>query len=117
MIETDLNKELEKCRDHFFRAALMGKNEIDQLRIRDAYEFGAEAHSGQKRKSGHPYFIHPVGVATIVAEELHLGADPIIAALLHDVVEDTPYTIEDIRERFGEDVASWMSFKSCSSNK
>ncbi len=105
MIETDLNKELEKCRDHFFKAAYMGKNEVDQRRIHDAYEFGALAHSGQKRKSGHPYFIHPVGVATIVAEELHLGADPIIAALLHDVVEDTPYTIEDIKVRFGDDVA------------
>ena len=59
----------------------------------------------QKRKTGEPYIIHPIAVARIVAEELELGANPVMAAFLHDVVEDTQYTIEDIRERFGEDVA------------
>ena len=77
--------------------------EIDRLRA--AFEFAREAHSPQRRKSGEPYIIHPVCVARIVAEELELGADPVIAAFLHDVVEDTHYTIEDIRERFGDDVA------------
>ena len=77
--------------------------EIDRLRA--AFEFAREAHSPQKRKSGEPYIIHPVCVARIVAEELELGADPVIAAFLHDVVEDTHYTIEDIRDRFGDDVA------------
>lgn len=57
------------------------------------------------RKTGEPYIIHPIAVARIVAEELELGANPVIAAFLHDVVEDTPYTIDDIRERFGDDVA------------
>ena len=74
-------------------------------RLRDAFEFAREAHRPQKRKSGEPYIIHPVNVARIIAEELELGVDPIIAAFLHDVVEDTPYTIDDIRERFGDDVA------------
>ena len=74
-------------------------------RLRTAFEFAREAHSPQRRKSGEPYIIHPVNVARIVAEELELGADPVIAAFLHDVVEDTHYTIEDIRERFGEEVA------------
>ena len=74
-------------------------------RLRDAFEFAREAHRPQKRKSGEPYIIHPVNVARIIAEELELGVDPVIAAFLHDVVEDTPYTIEDIRERFGDDVA------------
>lgn len=74
-------------------------------RVRAAYEFAREAHRPQKRKSGEPYIIHPVNVARIVAEELELGVDPVIAAFLHDVVEDTPYTIEDIRERFGDDVS------------
>lgn len=73
--------------------------------VRKAYELAAEAHKGQKRKTGEPYIIHPIAVARIVAEELELGANPVMAAFLHDVVEDTPYTIDDIRERFGEDVA------------
>ncbi len=70
-----------------------------------AYELAAEAHSHQRRKSGEPYIIHPIAVATIVAMELELGDNPIISAFLHDVVEDTDYTVEDIRERFGDDVA------------
>lgn len=77
----------------------------DVERIEQAYRLAREAHMEQKRKSGEPYIMHPVAVAKIVAEELRLGANPIIAAFLHDVVEDTPYTIEDIRERFGDDVA------------
>ncbi len=77
----------------------------DIKRISDAYYLAREAHKEQRRKSGEPYIMHPVAVAQIVAEELRLGANPIIAAFLHDVVEDTPYTIEDIRERFGDDVA------------
>lgn len=77
----------------------------DVERIEQAYSLARDAHMEQKRKSGEPYIMHPVAVAKIVAEELRLGANPIIAAFLHDVVEDTPYTIEDIRERFGDDVA------------
>ncbi len=77
----------------------------DIARIKDAYLLAREAHKEQRRKSGEPYIMHPVAVAKIVAEELRLGANPIIAAFLHDVVEDTPYTIEDISERYGEDVA------------
>lgn len=73
--------------------------------VRKAYELAAEAHKEQKRKTGEPYITHPIAVARIVAEELELGANPVMAAFLHDVVEDTQYTIEDIRERFGEDVA------------
>ena len=77
----------------------------DIKRIADAYSLAREAHMSQRRKSGEPYIMHPVAVAKIVAEELRLGANPIIAAFLHDVVEDTQYTIEDIRLRFGDDVA------------
>ena len=77
----------------------------DMQRVRDAYALAAEAHKEQRRKTGEPYIIHPIAVARIVAEELELGANPVIAAFLHDVVEDTDYTIEDIRERFGNDVA------------
>lgn len=77
----------------------------DIARINDAYLLAREAHMEQRRKSGEPYIMHPVAVAKIVAEELRLGANPIIAAFLHDVVEDTPYTVEDIAARFGDDVA------------
>jgi GTP pyrophosphokinase len=77
----------------------------DMQRVRDAYALAAEAHKEQRRKTGEPYIIHPIAVARIVAEELELGANPVIAAFLHDVVEDTDYTIEEICERFGDDVA------------
>ena len=77
----------------------------DMQRVRNAYALASEAHKDQRRKTGEPYIIHPIAVARIVAEELELGANPVIAAFLHDVVEDTDYTIEDIRERFGDDVA------------
>lgn len=77
----------------------------DLKRIEDAFWFAAMAHDGQRRMSGLPYIVHPVAVAHIVAAELELDANPVIAAFLHDVVEDTEYTIEDIRARFGDDVA------------
>ena len=73
--------------------------------VRAAYNFAAVAHKDQERKTGEPYIIHPIAVARIVAEEMGLGANPVMAAFLHDVIEDCPYTIDDIRERFGDDVA------------
>ena len=77
----------------------------DQVeRVRAAAEFGATAHHGQKRLSGEPYIAHPVATADILAE-LHLDADTLIAAILHDVIEDTPTPKEEIAARFGNDVA------------
>jgi GTP diphosphokinase / guanosine-3',5'-bis(diphosphate) 3'-diphosphatase len=73
-------------------------------RIREATEFGAEAHQGQKRVSGEPYITHPLAAAEILAD-LHLDADTIVGAILHDVIEDTPIAKADIAERFGNDVA------------
>jgi GTP diphosphokinase / guanosine-3',5'-bis(diphosphate) 3'-diphosphatase len=73
-------------------------------RIRAAAEFGAEAHKGQKRHSGEPFIAHPVAAAEILAE-LRLDADTIVAAILHDVIEDTPLAKEDIAARFGAGVA------------
>ena len=81
----------------------------DMARILEAYELAREAHAEQKRKSGEPYILHPIAVATIVAKELKLGANPVIAAFLHDVVEDTDYTLDVIRQRFGDDVAFLVS--------
>ncbi|EJW97924.1 guanosine-3'5'-bis(diphosphate) 3'- pyrophosphohydrolase [gut metagenome] len=80
-------------------------SDTDAKRIRQAFEFAREAHAGQKRKSGAPYIIHPVAVARVVAEELQLGPNPVIAAFLHDVVEDTDFTLDDVKMRFGQDVA------------
>jgi GTP pyrophosphokinase len=77
----------------------------DQVeRIREAAEFGAQAHLGQKRLSGEAYIAHPVAVAEILAE-LHLDADSIVGAILHDVMEDTPIAKDELARRFGSDVA------------
>ncbi|WP_251620531.1 RelA/SpoT family protein [Odoribacter lunatus] len=103
--QEDFDRILEERRALLMEKAAAGRSEEELSRIREAYEFARKAHEGQYRKSGHPYIIHPVSVATIVADELKLGTNPIIAALLHDVVEDTDYTIEEVRDRFGEDVA------------
>ncbi len=80
-----------------------GFSKQDIERITDAYHFAEKAHQGQKRRSGEPYIIHPVAVAQILAE-MGMDADSICAALLHDVVEDTPVTDEEIRKKFGETV-------------
>ncbi len=76
--------------------------------VRQAYDFAYGAHYGVFRKCGDhlPYITHPVAVALIVANEIGLGLSAVIAALLHDVVEDTPYTHDDIEERFGESIAN-----------
>ncbi|MCR5184961.1 MAG: bifunctional (p)ppGpp synthetase/guanosine-3',5'-bis(diphosphate) 3'-pyrophosphohydrolase [Bacilli bacterium] len=76
----------------------------DRQRIRDAYEFILKKHEGQLRKSGEPYYHHLIEVAYIVAN-LHTGPNTIIAALLHDVVEDTDTSIEDIEKKWGDEVA------------
>ncbi|HVP32643.1 MAG TPA: bifunctional (p)ppGpp synthetase/guanosine-3',5'-bis(diphosphate) 3'-pyrophosphohydrolase [Steroidobacteraceae bacterium] len=73
-------------------------------RIREAAEFGASAHQGQKRLSGEPYIAHPVAAAAILAD-LHLDTDTIVAAILHDVIEDTPTPKDQLAARFGADVA------------
>lgn len=73
--------------------------------IRRAFQFAMDAHGNERRKSGEPYIIHPLAVATICAREIGLGTKSIIAALLHDVVEDTPITLEEIEERFGSKIA------------
>lgn len=87
-------------------AMLAKRLDEEQMKmVRAAYNFAAVAHKDQKRKTGEPYIIHPIAVARIVAEEMGLGANPVMAAFLHDVIEDCPYTIDDIRERFGDDVA------------
>lgn len=73
--------------------------------IEKAYKFAKSAHNGIRRRSGEPYILHPIAVATIVSQEIGLGSTSICAALLHDVVEDTDFTIEDIEAQFGKKIA------------
>ena len=73
--------------------------------IERAFRFAKSAHSGVRRRSGEPYIIHPIAVAKIVSQEIGLGSTSICAALLHDVVEDTEYTVEDIEAQFGKKIA------------
>ncbi len=74
--------------------------------ITKAFNFANTAHKGMKRRSGEPYIMHPLAVARIVVKEIGLGSTSICAALLHDVVEDTEYTVEDIRHHFSENFFS-----------
>ena len=76
--------------------------------IERAYDSAAYWHRDQKRRSGDPYITHPLAVATILAE-LGMNTETICAALLHDTVEDTPYTLTELRGEFGEDIARWWT--------
>lgn len=82
------------------------RNEREKEFVRKAYDFANSAHKNVRRRSGEPYIIHPIEVAKIVITEIGLGYKSICAALLHDVVEDTSYTVEDIRNLFGDKIAS-----------
>lgn len=73
--------------------------------IEKAYKFAKDAHNGVRRRSGEPYILHPIAVAKIASQEIGLGSASICAALLHDVVEDTDYTVEDIEHHFGKKIA------------
>ena len=84
------------------------KNEESWNMIKRAYFLAKEAHSGVRRRSGEPYMLHPIAVAQIAVDEIGLGAKSVIAALLHDVVEDTDYTVEDIEHIFGPKIASMV---------
>ena len=101
----DYSKEIERRAERVFEAMSDRASADDMKRLREAFALAREAHSSQTRKSGEPYIFHPIAVATIAAEEIMLDTNSVIAAFLHDVVEDTDYTIEDIQKRFGDDVA------------
>src|SRR5665213_1707908 len=78
--------------------------DIDRARVRDAFVFACEHHAAQRRKSGEDFIVHPVGVARICAG-MRLDTETLCAALLHDTVEDTSASIEEVRERFGEEIS------------
>ena len=82
----------------------------DKEMVRTAFEMSAEAHKTMRRKSGEPYILHPLAVATICVEEIGLGVRSTICSLLHDTVEDTDITLEDVEREFGiEIVKKWLS--------
>ena len=87
------------------RACADKTDKADKKEIRKAFDLAVEAHKTQRRKSGEPYIYHPIAVAHIAAKEISLGTTSIICALLHDVVEDTDYSLKDIEKLFGEKVS------------
>ena len=76
----------------------------DKNLVRIAFEMAAEAHKTMRRKSGEPYILHPIAVAKICVEEIGLGVRSTICALLHDTVEDTDVSLDDIKREFGEEI-------------
>ena len=103
--KTDYEKIITERAQKVFDSMQPRVSEADLVRLKDAFQLAKEAHSFQFRKTGEPYILHPIAVATIAAGELRLDVNSVIAAFLHDVVEDTPHTIEEIEARFGDDVA------------
>ncbi|MCH3885068.1 RelA/SpoT family protein [Tenacibaculum aquimarinum] len=103
------NKEIANRYKDLLKGTYEVLSKEDKILIRKAFDIAVEAHSEQRRKTGEPYIYHPIAVAKIVANEIGLGATSIAAALLHDVVEDTHYTIEDMEQLFGETIARIVS--------
>ncbi|AKA33963.1 RelA/SpoT family protein [Flagellimonas lutaonensis] len=99
------NKEIAKQYKELLRISYQTLSKEDKKLIRSAFDVAVDAHKDQRRKSGEAYIFHPIAVAKIVASEIGLDAVSIASALLHDVVEDTAYTLDDIERMFGETVA------------
>ncbi|MDO3644515.1 bifunctional (p)ppGpp synthetase/guanosine-3',5'-bis(diphosphate) 3'-pyrophosphohydrolase [Mucilaginibacter sp. L3T2-6] len=103
-VEAEKNEILKRYRA-LLRASKSTLQKGDKRMIRKAFEMALESHKDMRRKSGEPYIYHPIAVAQIAAEEIGLGTTSIVCALLHDVVEDTDMTLEDIEREFGKKVA------------
>ena len=99
--EEAINASFKELLDIYLASQHRKKVEL----ITKAFNFARQAHKGVRRHSGEPYIMHPLAVARIVCKEIGLGSTSICAALLHDVVEDTDYTVEDIRNLFGDKIA------------
>ena len=112
MHEIDLEEEkkaLAREYKELLRISYQTLTEDDKKLIRKAFDVAVDAHKDQRRKSGEAYIFHPIGVAKIVASEIGLGATGIAAALLHDVVEDTPISVEDIERLFNPKIAQLVA--------
>lgn len=99
------NKMVEEAFNHLIESYLSTKHRKKVEIITKAFNFAKHAHKGARRLSGEPYIMHPLAVAQIVCSEIGLGSTSICSALLHDVVEDTDYTVEDIENMFGSKIA------------
>ncbi len=109
MTKTDWEEEDKMIREQFaalIEACPRCQTPENLKLVNKAFELAHEAHIGMRRKSGEPYILHPIEVARIAAEEIGLGTKGIVASILHDVVEDTDYTVEDLQSIFGEKIAS-----------
>ncbi len=104
-MEKDYTQEIQEAAQQVFDAMKGRVTDAEMKTLKDAFELAREAHKRQKRKTGEPYIFHPIAVALIAAREMQLDVNSVIAAFLHDVVEDTPITNDEIQRRFGEDVA------------
>lgn len=99
------NQEITRRYKEMLKHTYQTLNKDDKKLIRKAFDLAVDAHKDQRRKTGEPYIFHPIEVAKIVANEIGLGATSIASALMHDVVEDTDYTLDDIEKLFGEKIA------------
>ena len=100
------NKEISARYKDLISNTYRTLDEENNKLIRKAFDIALDAHKDQRRKTGEPYIFHPIAVAKIVAEEIGLGATSIACALLHDVIEDSEYTYDDIKKIFGEKIAT-----------
>ena len=108
MTEIDIeqeNKAIAKQYKELLKISYRILSREDKKLIRSAFDVAVDAHKDQRRKSGEAYIFHPIAVAKIVARDIGLGATSIAAALMHDVVEDTDITVEDIEKMFNPSIA------------
>ena len=106
LTEQDEKRIIVRAYRNLLKSIKSDIDERDRVNIRTAYEMAVEAHRPQRRKSGEPYILHPIEVARICAAEIGLGPTAVVAALLHDTVEDTDLTLDDIREQFDDKIAT-----------
>lgn len=99
------HKQISEAFEEVLKVYLTANPEGNETLVREAFHFSNQAHMGMRRKSGEPYIFHPIAVAMIIAKEIGLGATSIACAFLHDVVEDTEYTVDDIEGLFGAKIA------------
>jgi GTP pyrophosphokinase len=99
-------QQIQEAFDNLLKSCKHDLDEENLNLIKKAFDFANSAHEGVRRKSGEPYILHPLSVATIVTKEIGLGTKSIVSSILHDVVEDTDYTLDDIKNLFGQKIAT-----------
>ncbi len=99
-------REIQEAYSNLLKSFKHNLSEENMKLIQKAFDFANSAHEGVRRRSGEPYILHPLAVATVVVKEIGLGTKSLISSILHDVVEDTDYTLDDIKNLFGERIAT-----------